>query len=306
MKEGARLDAHALFEELGIAFSAGGKHGSAGWLQLQCPYCGDHSDHLGFNLAKEFFNCWKCGWHPLVATVADLAGIAKREAVEAIDRNRTGRPLTAQEKPQGPRPAEVAFPMDTGPLGAPHIHYLKGRGFSAKKIRELVETYGVVGTGPGGDMRLRIIAPVTYHGRTVSWQSRDITDTDKRKYIACDPEKEVRPHKHCLFGADLVPGRTVVVNEGWFDAVRLGPGAVATFGASFSWQQVRELVDRFDKRYIMYDPDNEGQKAAKKLTATLSSFPGETFLVEMEKGMDPGKLPQETADRFMESLGFKR
>jgi len=300
-----KLDARALFEELGIPYESGGKHGSPGWVQLACPYCDDGSDdHLGFNLAGEYFNCWKCGWHPLVRTVAELAGIADHAAAAAIDRNRTGRPVR-NDRQEIRKAEKVTFPLGTAPLRPGHLKYLRKRGFSDAGITRLVDLYGVRGTGPAGEYCFRLVFPIKHYGRLVSWQTRDITGRDKRKYLACPKEQEVRDHKDCLYASDLATGESVVVVEGVMDALKLGPGAVATFGAGFSWAQVRELADRWRVRYVALDPDAAGRKKSAPLAAALASFPGETYAVDLGD-RDPGDMTETEAAGFMESLGFKR
>jgi hypothetical protein len=197
------------------------------------------------------------------------------------------------------------LPLGTRPCGERHLRYLKKRGFSHPQ--DLVETYGLQGTGPVGEYNHRIVAPIFLKGRLVSYQARDITGKSQLPYKACAEENEVLHHKHLLYAEDLVPGDTVVVVEGIVDAWKLGPGAVATFGIGFSIEQVRRIA-RFKTRFILYDldPKGHGQTAARNLCHTLMGFPGRTDyaqLLNLKKGQkDPGDLEEKEARKIMRSL----
>lgn len=39
-----------------IPFSEQGKNIGNGWIGLKCPFCDDHSNHLGLNLQYDFFH----------------------------------------------------------------------------------------------------------------------------------------------------------------------------------------------------------------------------------------------------------
>lgn len=305
-----RLDARALFEHLAIPFHTGSKHSTSGWLQLRCPFptCADgENDHLGYNTKSEYFNCWACGWHPLVETVALLANVSRHEAARAIELFRTGRPTPERGEEAHQERQHLSFPFGAGPLGKRHLKYLVNRrGFTLSRIRELTPKYNLLGTGPVGDYRHRIILPYTHYGRLVSYQSRDITGRMGNKYMACPGGDEIIPHKDCLFGADLVDGDRVVVVEGPLDALKLGPGAVATSGVNFTWAQVKQFADRWQKRYILFDNDAAGYNAARRLAATMSVLHGSTSIIRLPEGYkDPGDLPLDEALGYMKSLKIK-
>jgi len=56
------IDIISLFENNDIEFYSSGKNNSRGWVELNCPFCGnDPSFHLGVNLSSGIFHCWICG-----------------------------------------------------------------------------------------------------------------------------------------------------------------------------------------------------------------------------------------------------
>src|SRR5690554_3641457 len=73
-----------LLSELGVRYVRQGEHHHArlGWIQCDCPFCGPHSDkfHLGYNLARGYFTCWRCGPHRQAETLAALADLSLQEA----------------------------------------------------------------------------------------------------------------------------------------------------------------------------------------------------------------------------------
>lgn len=297
-----KLDAYALFNELNIHYTTNGKHATAGRLQTCCPYC-KGEEHLGYHLQNEYFNCWSCGWHPLVETVAALAGINKWESQQAIERNRTGRPQQPQK--QIKHPESIMLPAGTTAMTKRHIDYLINRGFSISKIKELEKTHNILGTGPIGEYNFRIVFPITHYDKLVSYQGRDITGLSKYKYKACNKEREIRSHQKCLYGADAAKSKSVVIVEGVLDALKLGAGAVATFGTSMLWSQIKQLSDRWENRYIVFDNDEAGKIGAKKLYAALSAMHGKTYVVKFDGAHDPGEFTENEAMNFMKTLGIK-
>jgi len=69
------MDLIQLFQDFGVNYATEGfKYCRPGWVNVDCPYCVAHSPgpHLGFNLETTHCNCWACGWHPTIPTIAKL------------------------------------------------------------------------------------------------------------------------------------------------------------------------------------------------------------------------------------------
>ena len=161
----------------------------------------------------------------------------------------------------------------------------------------LERLWDLQGTNHLGPYKFRVIAPVYFNRELVSFQGRDVTGRSKLPYKACRKTKEVRDHKHCLYGQWKVVSSNVVVVEGIMDVWRLGVGSVATFGVEYSKQQV-ELLSHYQKVYILYDGDQAGRVAAGRLGVELSGFECEVEVLELDEG-DPGEMSQEDADDLM-------
>jgi hypothetical protein len=282
--------------------SPGDKHNRRGWVNVACPFCiGSAGHHLGFNQAKSYFTCHRCGGHNAVETIRRLLNI-DWETAKALFTRYGGRAYYAPEEEEArERPSAVKLPVGTSEVTPRHARYLAGRGFTPHVC---VEEWGLLGTGLIGAYKLRIIAPVLYRGNLVSYQGRDITGKAPLKYKACPEPEEVIPHKHLLYGADKVPGHSVVVVEGVTDVWKLGPGAVATFGIEWTPEQVARLK-QFSRRFILFDSEPQAQRQARELAGALGAYRGETSLVslpELKEGEDVGDIPEEKAREIIRDL----
>ena len=48
-------------DDLGVDYISEGKNVSSGWIEINCPFCGqDPSKHLGINLETGLFHSWCC------------------------------------------------------------------------------------------------------------------------------------------------------------------------------------------------------------------------------------------------------
>lgn len=292
------VDMQALLRGHGVEITVKGKHTTPGWINMRCPFCQDASNHLGWNVGGQYFNCWKCGSHGLDDTLAELLGVGYHE-VPTIKSRYAMRPSAAvvEAEPEVVRPQQIVVPG--ADLGRRHYDYLRRRDYDPYRLA----CWQLQGTDhlARGHEKLRIFCPIYHDGRVVSWQGRDITGRNELRWYSCPKEKELRDHKHCLGGEQLVPADSVAIVEGFTDAWRLGRGAVCTFGTDYLAEQVF-LLKRYRRRFVVLDAEAKDPNArlqADKLCHQLSAFGGETILVELDAD-DPGALDQEYADYLME------
>lgn len=276
------------------------KHFHDNWVNIECPFCvGNPGEHLGYNIDKGYWNCYRCGWHGIAKVIEAVLHVTKDEA-RKIAKTYGARPQFRERGGEKQGPASVSLPYGTDRMLEPHRYYLEKRGYDPD---ELEEAWGLKGTGILGPYKFRIIAPIYYNGRLVSYQGRDITDKSPLKYKACKAEEEVVPHKHILYGMDEAKGHSVVVVEGVTDVWRLGPGAVATFGIEWTPEQAL-LLKKFLRVFIMYDfGEKQAQEQARKLGAVLSGFgvSTEKLLIQDFQG-DPANLPDKKAEQLMRQV----
>jgi len=302
MKPRQVFDALKFFQDHRIDFrTAGNSHCSPGWIQIHCPFCpGEKSYHLGVNVNTGSWNCWRCGRRKLGDVLKAILG-SSPALLSQVRAKYGGSPKNALQTVVAPRKeGSVKWPpgiVETPPKKA--IDYLGGRGFDAGA---LATTWGLRFTGPTGGYKFRVIAPIYHDGRMVSFQGRDYTGKAELRYKACRKEDETRDHKECLYGSWLVTGSRGVVVEGIADAWRLGPGAVATFGISYTTAQMRRLA--FYKEVVLvFDSDPQAIRQAETLGFCLKNLNPAIVvrIVEIEGG-DPGELSQWDADKLMFDL----
>ena len=298
-----------LFIDYNIPFSGKGKHSSEGWIQVYCPYCIESSTtkekfHGGFNLKDEYYNCWKCNWHPLKETISLLLSTSTRQTKILLKKYK-GESISTDEQEEIIK-HPFCLPDYCAEMTSKHRQYLEKRKFNPWKLER---EWGLLGTNHHGDYKLRIIAPIFLDGKMVSYQGRDITNKSPMKYKACKINTEIVHHKHIVYGFDKLQetrhrNRCIIV-EGITGVWRLGAGTIATFGIGFTQQQALFLAKRQIKIvFIMYDPEEKAQEQAELFSHLLSGFRMEVKIVDMSKEgfEDPGELSDEKARLISKEL----
>ncbi len=293
-----------LLQDYSIPFLTEGKNVGRGWINLNCPFCDDPSEHLGFNLEANYFHCWRCGWHPYVETVARLIGTTIKETITILqkygfDKNYTQPSLITNE----PNKKPFRLPSNVEPLLENHRKYLIQRRFDPD---QLIPTWQLLGTGPvslldGIDFKHRIIIPILWKGRQVSFTSRDVTNKHPIRYLSCPKDRELIPHKTILYGRSDQWSSTGVCVEGPTDVWRLGVKSFATFGIEFTNAQVREMKRAFRRIFVMYDNEPQAQLQADRLVAELR-FRKVEAIKFLCNAKDPASLEQSEADYIVKQL----
>ncbi len=269
------MDIIRLYNDYNIDYvTEGNKHCSPGFVQTHCPHCaGSKNYHLGYDLENNYFHCWRCGWHPVDATLAKLLGVSITDARNIVREYGGTSKLTSVKKEEPiVRPKALKLPSNTQQLQRQHKSYLVKRKYNPD---DLQNDWGVLGTGPialldGLNYGHRILAPIFWEGRMVSFQCRDITRKAELKYLTCPKSREIIHHKHILYGAKerFENWDVCICTEGIFDVWRIGRYGVCTFGIKYTPYQVR-LLARFKKVVVWFDQEKQAQEQASKLIGEL-------------------------------------
>ena len=307
------LNIHKLYKDFHIPhMETGHKHCRPGWIQTKCPFCsGNPGWHLGFcfDNSSDFkgrFVCYRCGGKSTLRALSAILkiniGAAKKIAQQyglkdtikkaQIPRNRTKiikpiqHPITPLYNPSDVKLASL---------------YLKNRGFDVKELEKEWKVKAT--THLPLDQRFRIIVPIFYKNKMVSYQGRDYTNKQSPKYKACPKENEGVHHKNILFGLDKVKGSSCVLVEGVFDVFKLGAGAVACFGIKHRPEQIKLLQQRFKKVSVLFDNDlqvtAQSKKQSKKICIDLAQRGIEVQEIILDKPGDPGDLSLDEARKVM-------
>lgn len=291
------FNAQQFLNDYSIPYSTEGKNIGKEWIGIKCPFCDDSSWHGGFNITKGYYNCWLCGYHKLINVIISLTGESFKTAQNIIRKhsNTISISITTQQET---KKKELILPTGSGTLFFTHKEYLLKRGFDPDYLEK---EWGLQGTGFIGDYKFRIIAPIYYKHKLVSYQGRDITGKASLRYKACRKEDEIIHHKHILYGIDKVPGDRVVVVEGITDVWRLGPGAVATFGIEYTTEQLLLIAKQFKTVFILFDNDFNAKKQAFNMSVYLSGFSLNIEILEINKE-DPASLTEQEAKEIIQLI----
>ena len=273
-----------------------------GWLNIKCPFCSDPEHHGGFNLAGGYYNCWRCKRHRMTDVIRVLLGVNYGEAKFVFDRYQDIEGIYTPDK-KIPKASHIVFPDGMTELNRVGKKYLEGRDFDPFV---LARDWEIKQTGNFGDYKFRIIAPIYFDGKVVSFQGRDYTNRQSLRYKACQIEKEVIHHKNILYGADFVKNKKkIIVGEGITDIWRFGKGrAVGTFGTGYTVSQVLHLLDlNIDEYIIWFDPEPDAQEIADQLSSELI---GHNKKVRIVDGLndDPGSIKPDDMSHYLKELGF--
>ena len=292
-----------LLQDFKIPFRTHGTQISQGWLGIsECPFCGKSDYGFGINIESGRCNCWRCSGHSLVDTIKALLGVdyhTAKDIIESYSKSNVRRAVLTQDKAHKATNSFCSYSDKTFDLNDRHRAYLESRNFDPDK---LIKMWDLKGTHNIGEYRFRIMAPIMYKAKMVSYTGRDITGKAGIKWKTCKAENEVVPHKHILYGLDHCKSDSCLVVEGPGDVWRMGYNAVSTFGTSFKLEQAMLLCNRFKRVFILYDAEPKAQEQARALGVLLSARRIEVEILQLTECNDPGDLNQNEADDIMKSL----
>ena len=296
-------------DDYGIEYWDHGKNVSPGWINIQCIFCEDHSNHLGIRLSDLRVSCWRCGGNKIHRLIMGIAECSYQESQNTylLLRSSLGvgyqSPLysTASSSELSkmvslPRECTKEFPKD-------HITYLKNRGFNPKKI---IKKYKLQAVHTIGKYKFRIIIPIYMNKKLVSFTSRDITDEQKLRYKGASESECILKTKEVIYNYDtLSKGSDAILVEGPTDVWKLGNGTISTLGITYTRKQIIAIKKKkIRNMFILFDRGRKERIAAKKLARIFAPLVKSIEVVTLNKVKDPGELKVEEAELIKRQLGF--
>lgn len=290
------IDIREVLDDLGIYYAEEGKNVSKGWIGVTCPFCDDQTNHLGINVYQKTISCFKCGTTGnIIKYLTEHLG-SFNKAINILG-DAVPRELKTFEGQSYERAIKVELPSTASrKITEYHAGFLDYRNFDWKTLSDM---YNLHYCGPIGSWRNRIIAPVVHNYRLITFTSIDISDETEIRYKHLSDELSIIPIKHYLYGLDQTDGHSVIVTEGIFDMMRIGPGAVCTFGTKFTPEQVK-LLSKFSSVKVVFDGDEAGIINGEKLANALAPF-CDVKLFTLPDGDDPDKLSLEDIEQIRNS-----
>jgi len=281
---------------------------------VNCPYCNDTRCRCYINY--EFgtvaddgslnLNLIKCFNEECFIYVPERRNIFFMEVL-------FGRPVSKAAIKQGVirDPGEYVSPGETIPLhkldlSHPAVTYLRGRGFNPS-ILSLVHKLSWCTVSDFKYAQSRIIIPVVENGKECGWLARiaqdgDFYDSAGKKIPKYYNSRGFSSSRH-LYNFDRAKHyRTIILVEGAFDALKVGPPAMALFGKSISSYNVEKLasvVRRNDALVVVaLDPDKSktDRSARHHIEVAVNKIKYSHTKVMpfyLPSGTDPAKLTRE-------------
>lgn len=275
------FDAIQFCNDFNIDYSKRGKYFRKGWTNVHCPFCKGSKHTLGICHRNGMTTCYKCGGKYINNVIWELT---RKKPIEILKKYNNGD-LVEQEIQM----STTCNMPDCTSLTPNHSKYLKSRNYDPY---ELIYDYGILSAKKHTDYSGRVIIPIFYKGRIVSFQGRDATGTSELRYKACKEKDEVLKHKRTLYNIDKCGDRILVV-EGVFDVWRIGANCVSTFGISYTPYQV-DLLSNFKQVFILFDNEIQAQDQADKLYYDLKFLGVDSEVIELDGDFDdPGEMKSE-------------
>lgn len=285
------FDIEKYLEARNIEFWTEGKNVKRGWINIQCLWCSDESNHLGINLDSKGLNCWICSAKGTVLKLImkiDRCSLKAAESVvnkfsdiqTSIDRSLSSTEHLTQRESQVKLPSVAQ--KELLPL---YRKFLIKRGFDPDFI---FKKYNLLCNGPIGQYRHRLIVPFYLKKRLVTYSTRDVTGKAKIPYI--NYPSGILTTKETLYNIDSCNDIALVV-EGLIDCWKIGDSCCATMGVQWTIEQL-ELLSNFKRVFVLFDTEDRAQESAKRLCSDLSCVVSYVERLELDED-DPGSMNEE-------------
>jgi DNA primase len=294
------FDAISFFEKYNIEYHTSGKNVTAGWTEINCPFCADPSYHMGINLSSGIHHCWICGTkggpERLIKKLIKVSFSEAKKIAEEFDINRikVEKEKTFVE--------EIIYPKGmVEKLPFLHREYLIKRNFDPDYLEDKYKIKACLHLGK--DFAYRIIIPIIMNNTVVSYTSRDVTEKASSKYKHLSNDKSIIAVKDCLYNIDTVKDKIIIV-EGVMDAWRIGDSCIALFGLEYTTHQLNSLFCKnLNEAFVLFDSEPFAIRKAHKLGNTLSTFIPKVKVLELDEG-DPAELSNKEVENLRKEIGM--
>lgn len=303
-----------IYNNLNIPNWTAGKNVTAGWVNVECPFCDDHSNHCGVNPDSLIFSCWRCGKKGHFADLlVELTGLPFGECKNIISDSTVTfkeRPLDkikntlGGELPESKSITNVKvelpkrFELITNDTDFPLLNtYLKRRKISRTTLIE--NQCGICRTG---EYMNRLIIPVFCSGKLVSFQGADLSGFSSLKYRSAP--LSMGAINNFLYNYDKIrPGGRMIVAEGVLDAWRTGDEAVAAFTSSLTKAQKKLIIEKGLKElYFCFDCELNAYYKSKEEAKEFEAYIPVVEVVKLPFGLDPDELGREGIYQLISEL----
>lgn len=315
----------------GVEYVTSGPNVAKNNVNVHCMLCGasDPSHHMGISLLGDWWGCWRdpshrgrstarliqlllgCSWEQAQA-LAGVSSALPGDILSAVQ-ELLAEPSSAVAPTRVIDMPDTFLPFSGKPGERFYRRYLLQRGYNERQIASITKKYGLRYC-KHGPFRGRIIFPVFYEGKLVTWTGRSIfasdtlryktltVDVDRAKMLGLEPAAG-NISDFLLWYDDVAKGfhDTLVIVEGPFDALRLRAlgeryDLIATcfFTSAPSRRQIDclyRLLPKFKRRYLLLDEGTISKSLALKNEFDLVLSSTDVEVLYLPEGVkDPGEL----------------
>ncbi|MEK0367597.1 MAG: hypothetical protein QQN45_06665 [Nitrosopumilus sp.] len=284
-----------VLEHYDIDYWSAGKNVSENSVNIQCPFCDDHSNHLGIFFPSGFYSCWRCNAKgPFSKVLSDITELPEEQLEEYLEDSGIDFKLAPEdqireileERTENKKRSKrdlIALPKHAR-LITEHIEsrrlsiFLESRNISIFTcIKHNCYICDV------GDYSGRIIVPVYSNDKLVSFQGIDMTGTKDLHHKTAPGDIN-----EYLYGYDSLPedNHIMVLEEGIFDKWRTGDEAVACFGTSLTDTQKHLIIEK-KPDILVFAWDSDAYWKAKKQAEYFVPFINDIRIIAFPEGHDP-------------------
>lgn len=273
-----------LLKDKGVPFSISGKD-----YVTKCfnPEHNDSNPSFRIDKSTGIAHCFSCGFKTNIFKFYGL--LTNNISIRVVKLKNKLKAL--QESTNGLEPLDGAKPITSS-----------FRGISVQTLKH----FGAFDTDKVEAMLDRIIFPVTdVRNKTVAYVGRHSMSNGNPRYVNY-PVGASLP----LFPARFAEQhRTIVLVEGIFDMLNCYDkglhNVVCTFGTSKLLNEVSDKLLSYkvmgiEKVFILYDGDDAGREAAKKIMPLIEEAGFIVEIINLPQDTDPGIITQEDVDSLIE------
>ena len=258
-----------------------------------CPMCGKHDGGKPYAAVRKdstSITCWACKGSDFYGSLKVLTGITDRDQLNGIYKkygNSSGFISSSSNKSDEVRPTTIDIPGSKVMSKQARAYIEDVREFPAEYLWEKHDLRVTSYQFPS----YKIIIPITYNNRIVSYTSRDWSGSSDTRVQSCAKDLEIVHHKDIFLGIDQVRGKNALVVEGPWDFFRVGNGSLSSFGSEITLAQIMLLSERFDTVFFM--PDGKEKQALDLYTEAalvLQSIGTNAEIIELSEADDPDNI----------------
>ena len=252
----------------------------------------DKSPSLSYNLEKNIFNCWSCGFSGGITKFMKSIG---ETVILDVDSKQPYKIKKLRDK------IRKVIEIDDIQLPSTRQVYAgEFKGISGATLKEF-QTF----TSPEMGLKEYICIPVYQFGKLKFIEGR------YAGMVSSKPKYYRRPQgasvSDVVFPLDKVKNTNyVILVEGIFDMLNMWQlgyhNTLCIFGASNFSRKKLEILDRIGvtRVDIMMDPDAPGQMAAAKIADALDTKNIMSRNIKLPVGTDPGEINARQAERYLQ------